>query len=112
NRTLNPPDSDDHRQDDEEQQRQQGPASIKKPPALFRRQRRSRRSGLRRRRSCWWRHGWCHGLNYSFVMVSSKFKIARLTMAHAATLWRFTSGGIFAGSERATLAAAAVRSSK
>src|SRR5690242_31455 len=36
---------------------------------------------------------------HSFVMVSSRFKIARLTIAQAAALCRFTSGGIFLRSE-------------
>src|SRR2546428_11499200 len=50
--------------------------------------------------------------HHSFVIVSSRFKIARLTIAHAATLCKFTSGGIFFKSATATLTAAAVRFSK
>src|SRR5438093_11075537 len=49
---------------------------------------------------------------HSFVIVSSRFKIARLTIAHAATLCRFTSGGTFLMSGTATASAAALRSSK
>src|SRR5436190_17712453 len=51
-------------------------------------------------------------IRHSFVIVSSKFKIALLTIAHAATLWRFKSGGICFKSDTATLTAAAVRFSK
>src|SRR2546425_7195848 len=49
---------------------------------------------------------------HSFVIVSSRFKIARDTIAHAATLCRFTSGGTFLMSGTATASAAALRSSK
>src|SRR6266576_4127510 len=53
-----------------------------------------------------------HLFRHSFVIVSSRFKIARLTIAHAATLCRFTSGGTFLMSGTATASAAALRSSK
>src|ERR1043166_1223842 len=41
------------------------------------------------------RNGACSGNSYSFVIVSSRFKMARLTIAHAANLCRFTSAGSF-----------------
>lgn len=44
-------------------------------------------------------------IRHSLVIVSSKFKIVRLTMAQAATLCRFTSSGIFSRSGTATLTA-------
>src|SRR5207302_7477415 len=49
---------------------------------------------------------------YSFVIVSSRFKIARDTIAQAATLCRFTSGGTFLRSATATASAAEERFSK
>src|SRR5207247_640469 len=49
---------------------------------------------------------------HSFVIVSSRFKMARDTIAHAATLCRFTSGGTFLMSGTATASAAALRSSQ
>src|SRR5262249_44540542 len=49
---------------------------------------------------------------HSFVIVSSRFRSARQSNAHAAALCRLTSGGIVLGSVTATLMAAAVRSSK
>lgn len=48
---------------------------------------------------------------HSFVIVSSRFKIARLTIAQAATLCMFTFGGKFVEAEP-TLSASVVRSSK
>src|SRR6266853_6359878 len=49
---------------------------------------------------------------HSLVMVSSRFKMARLTIAQAATLCRLISGGILVRSGEATLTAAAVSFSK
>src|SRR5437764_962715 len=49
---------------------------------------------------------------HSFVIVSSRFSSVRLTMAQAATLCRFTSGGMFVRSTLETLTASAVSFSK
>src|SRR5207249_11088869 len=49
---------------------------------------------------------------HSLVIVSSRFKMARETIAQAATLWRLTSEGTFLSEGTATASAAALRSSK
>ena len=51
-------------------------------------------------------------IRYSFVMVSSRFRIVRETIAQAATLCRFTSEGGLLAEIEPTFSASAVRSSK